>query len=186
MSEKITVTYYISDDGWIYTDMFGLAELEGRIATDVGVSLVDGVKTLCIPEQVDGMDVHTIAFRGFDKGYEALYVPDGVEIILPHAFAGCSELKTVRVPEDMYDIAEGAFIGTAVPEERQKELYAMGRMREEILSHPEDSDYPDFLARIGAAEDDPEETAELKKAEKAERKERKTAEETEPGNDIPF
>ena len=132
MSEKITVTYIINDDGWVYTDSFGLVQLEGRTDKNVGVKIIDGVRTLCIPEQVDDMDVYIIAFNGFQEGFEALYVPDGVGIIMPHAFAGSSELKTVRVPEDMYDISEGAFRGTAVPEERQRELYAMGRMKQEI------------------------------------------------------
>lgn len=38
MREKITVTYYISDDGWIYTDSFGCAMLEGRIDREVGIT----------------------------------------------------------------------------------------------------------------------------------------------------
>ena len=131
MTQKLTVTYYITDDGWVYTDSFGLAQLEGRVGNDVGVELIDGVRTLVIPEQVDGMDVYILAFRSFMQGFEALYVPDGVGIILPYAFAGCAQLQSVRVPEDMYDIDETAFLGTGLSEARQKELHAMGRMRQE-------------------------------------------------------
>lgn len=139
MSEKITVTYYVSDEGWIYTDSFGLVQLEGRRDASVGVEEIDGVKTLVIPQQVDGMDVYNLAFRGFEEGFEALYVPDGVGIIFPYAFAGCAALKTVRVPEDIYDIADTAFLFTAVPEARIRELRAMGQCKKEAAEQTESS-----------------------------------------------
>lgn len=131
MKEKFTVTYYVSDEGWIYSDSFGVAQLEGRTDKKVGVEEIDGVKTLVIPKEVDGLAVYLIMFRGFEEGFEALYVPDGVGIIGPHAFAGCAKLKSVRVPEDIYAIDETAFLGTAVGEERAQALYAMGRCRQE-------------------------------------------------------
>lgn len=131
MGEKITVTYRISDEGWIYTESFGTAQLEGRTGFNVGVEERDGVKTLVIPEKVDGLDVYILSFPRYEEGFEALYVPDGTGIILPFAFAGCRDLKTVRVPEDIYDIADTAFYKTSVPEERLRELNAMGRCKKE-------------------------------------------------------
>lgn len=131
MSDKITVTFHITEEGWIYTESFGTAQLEGRTDFEAGIEERNGVRTLVIPEQVDGLDVYTLAFRRFEQGFDALYVPDGVGIILPYAFAGCTELKTVRVPEDIYDIADTAFYKTSVPEQRLRELYAMGACKRE-------------------------------------------------------
>ena len=125
MRQTLEVTVYISDEGWIYADSFGCAELIGRDGQNVGIREKNGVRTLHIPKKVDGLEVYLLSFHGFMKDFEALYIPDGVGFILPGAFAGCENLKKVRIPSSMLEIADNAFYGTAIPEKRLKQLYAI-------------------------------------------------------------
>lgn len=124
MSEKITVTYCISDDGWIYTDSFGLAMLEGRIDRDIGITEQRGRRILTLPREVDGMEVYIVSLDAeYDDTVTDVIIPDGVGIIGSRAFCGWRKLRRISVPDSVQEITEGAFSGTAIPHRVQKELY---------------------------------------------------------------
>ena len=124
MSGKVTVTYYMTDDGWLYSDSFGCAMLEGRRDGDVGITVEKGRRVLTLPQSLDGMDVYIISFDGeYDALTEELIIPPGVGIIMPHAFWGWTKLREVQIPDSVLEIGEGAFFATAIPDARQQELY---------------------------------------------------------------
>lgn len=122
--EKITAQYCISKTGWIYTEFAGLAALEGRTGTEVGVREKNGARVLTVPAKADGLPVYMISLDSdFDASVEEAVIPSGAGIIGPHAFWGWARLKRVRVPQSVKEVPEGAFFGTQIPEKRRKELY---------------------------------------------------------------
>ena len=123
--ESIHIRYFISDEGWIYTEFTGLAWLEGRTSSDIGLSEENGKMILRIPSKVDGYPVYMLSMT-FDKFDDAdeLIIPEGVGNILDHAFALRRKLTSVVIPESMVGIAPSAFENTGIPLERQKELYS--------------------------------------------------------------
>lgn len=124
MREKITVTYYISDEGWIYTDSFGAAMLEGRADRSTGITEQRGRRILTLPREVDGMEVYIVSLDAeYDDTVTDVIVPEGVGIIGPKAFCGWRKLRRVSVPDSVREITEGAFSGTAIPRRVQRELY---------------------------------------------------------------
>ena len=124
MSEKITVTYCISDNGWIYTDSFGVAMLEGRTDREVGITEQRGRRILTLPREVDGMEVYIVSLDAeYDDTVTDVIIPDGVGIIGSKAFCGWRKLRRVSVPDSVREISEGAFSGTAIPRRVQRELY---------------------------------------------------------------
>ena len=125
MSQAITVTYYVTDDGWVYSDSFGLAMLEGRCSSRVGVSRKKGRRVLTLPDRLDDKDVYIISFDGeYDNRIEEVVIPEGVGIIGPRAFCGWKKLRKISVPDSVQEVSKGAFSGTAIPRKRRRELYA--------------------------------------------------------------
>lgn len=124
MSEKVTVTYYISEEGWIYTDSFGLAMLEGRSDPNTGITEKRRRRILTLPREVDGMEVYIV---GFDAEYDGtvtdVIVPDGVGIIGAKAFCGWKKLHRISIPDSVKEISKDALSGTAIPRRVQKKLY---------------------------------------------------------------
>ena len=140
MSEKITVTYYISDDGWVYTDSFGAAMLEGRADRSTGITEKAGHRILTLPEHVDGMEVYIVGFDAeYDDTVTDVIIPDGVGIIGSKAFCGWRKLRRVSVPDSVQEITEGAFSGTAIPHRVQKKLYER-ELR--VTENPEEVKHP--------------------------------------------
>ena len=55
------------------------------------------------------------AFAGCTS-LEEMIIPEGAETICPRAFAGCTNLKNVKIPDSVKTIAEDAFEGTPYAE----------------------------------------------------------------------
>lgn len=55
------------------------------------------------------------AFAGCTS-LEEMIIPEGAETICPRAFAGCTDLKNVKIPDSVKTIAEDAFEGTPYAE----------------------------------------------------------------------
>ena len=70
------------------------------------------VKTLMIPESIDGRPVTAIGREAF-QGYKALtmFSAEGIAAIESRAFYGCSGLKAAMLPETLEKIGESAFAG---------------------------------------------------------------------------
>lgn len=137
-SEKITISYYITREGWVYTDSFGCAVLEGRLNADTGVTERNGQRILTLPVCLDGMDVYIIAFDGeYDDGVTDVIVPEGIGIIGPHAFWGWRSLRRISIPDSVRVIDEGAFFGTGIPRRLQLELYRRQLNVTEITEAPD-------------------------------------------------
>ena len=124
MANAIKETFYLSDDGWIYTDSFGCAALEGRQGSDVGITVERGRRILTLPSEVDGRDVYIINFDWeYNDTVTDVIVPEGVGIIGPHAFWGWKKLRRIEVSDSVREVSEGALFGTSVPRRVQKKLY---------------------------------------------------------------
>lgn len=124
MSEKFTVTYSISDEGWVYTDSFGVAMLEGRTDRSTGITEKRGRRILTLPDQVDGIDVYIVGFDGeYDDTVTDIIVSEGIGIIGPHAFRGWKKLRRIRLPDSLQEISGGALSGTSIPHRVQRKLY---------------------------------------------------------------
>lgn len=120
--EQLDITFYISPEGWVYTDSFGLLEIVGRLG-DAGIKEKNGRRTLYIPKKIDGYEVYIVDLRGFMHGFDRLVVPEGVGFIGAGAFMGCTELREVRLPKSLLVLGENAFYGTAIPQKRIDALY---------------------------------------------------------------
>lgn len=76
-----------------------------------GVTVEDGLQTLCIPAKINGMNVVSIgtgAFQNIDT-IDTVVIPVGVQSIGQKAFADCDNLQMVYLPETLTDVAGDAF-----------------------------------------------------------------------------
>jgi len=126
MSQELHITYFISDEGWIYTELAGLLWLEGRASSAVGVKDENGKSVLHIPSEIDGHSVYML-LMSLDKFDDAdkVVVPEGVGIIGDLAFARRARLKEIAIPASVIEIASSAFEGSGIPLDRQQKLYAI-------------------------------------------------------------
>lgn len=126
MSEKCSLVFYTTPEGWLYSELAGLAWLEGRRSSRLGISRKDGIATLRLPAKVDGLPVYGLSMT-FDKYDDAdeLIIPEGVALIAGRAFALRRRLKRVKIPSTLREVAGDAFAGTALSPARKRELYAI-------------------------------------------------------------
>lgn len=83
--------------------------------------VMDGtpVKDLVIPAEIDGIPVREIApgfatiSKGWDSTLESLTIEEGVEVIGENAFARCTSLSRVSLPESLVSVGEMAFVNIA-------------------------------------------------------------------------
>ena len=88
-------------------------EISDGVAVVTDYGNVKGA-ALIIPDKLGGYPVTAIADNTFDDSgadIRAIWLPDGVKSIGANAFRNCVHLKTVRLPESLETIGDGAFAG---------------------------------------------------------------------------
>ena len=124
VGQDIIVRYRVSEEGWIYTEDFCGMSVEGRENGETGICITDGKRTLVIPCILEDREVYSVSMSwDLDESVEKVIISDGISIICRGAFAGWTKLRCIDVPPSVYEITDGAFAGTAIPERRRKALY---------------------------------------------------------------
>ena len=84
----------------------GTAEITQYIGSDANVE---------IPETIDGKAITSIDFYAFGEctNIESVKIPENVKYIDWHAFYGCTKLNNITIPDTVISIDNGAFDDTA-------------------------------------------------------------------------
>lgn len=84
---------------------------DNSYAVIVGYNGKEDVKSVTVPDMIDGYSVKEIGDGAFVTNYqlENVYLPQGITTIGEYAFSECESLKSMKLPDSVTCIKEGAF-----------------------------------------------------------------------------